>query len=506
MRKPKLPNVSLSKSRVMRGLQCEKNLFLSVHHPELEPTVSDSQQALFDQGHEVGARAQKEFPGGVLVDAPYYETDAAVEQTRAAIERNASTIYEATFSAGGVTARIDILHRESSTSPWQLIEVKSSTSAKQEHLDDVAIQLHVAEGAGLTIGSAYVMHINNQATAPDLKNLFARVDVTEDVRLRLEQIQKKIGELKRVLSLNDAPKIEIGAHCSDPYDCPFQDHCWKHVPESSIFDIPGIGKKAWKLYSAGIVSISDSKFVPSSAIQRNRVEAVRTGVRWIDKSAIKDQISEWRWPLTYLDFETIAFAIPRYDGTRPYQQVPFQFSALRQQMIGGPLEETFYLHDDSSDPRPPLIKALIGAAEGPGSVVAYNMSFEATCIRALISAFPDYTGELVSIVDRLVDPLPIFRSSVYDKEFSGSFSIKSVAPAILGSSSSYEGMAVADGEAAQRAFLELIKAKHGSPDHQQLRTGMLAYCRKDTTEMAELVKWLLDVGVTSNKRMGKKRA
>lgn len=496
----------LSKSRLMRGLQCGKSLYLTIHQPELEPEVSDSQQALFDQGHEVGKRAQQSFPGGVLVDAPYYDSAAATAQTREAIARGENTLYEATFSTDGVTARIDILHRSSSTAPWDLIEVKSSTSVKPEHLDDVAIQLHVAEQAGLLIGRAFVMHINNQATAPDLSNLFHRTDVTSDARSRQEMIQKKILELTQVVSQANAPPVSIGPHCSEPYDCPFQDHCWKDIPEASIFDLPSMGKKVWELYAAGIVSIGDSRFVPSQGVQQHRAEAVRSGTRWIDASAIKRQLTEWRWPLTYLDFETIAFAIPRYPGTRPYQQVPFQYSALRQHSIDSPLDESFYLHDNASDPREPLIQALISATGGPGSVVAYNMSFEANCIRSLISFFPQYAGELQSIIDRLVDPLPIFRSSVYDKNFFGSFSIKSVAPAILGSSSSYDGMIVADGEAAQRAFLNLISAAPGSVEHSTLRKAMLDYCRKDTMEMADLVKWLFGVANDRKAHRSRKRA
>jgi len=138
----------LSKSRIMLGLQCPKSLYLSIHQPELEPEVTASQQALFDQGHLVGSAAQREFPGGITVEAPYYDTAAAVAETEKAIQNGAATIFEATFSTETVAVKVDVLHRETPTSPWQLIEVKSSTSVKPEHITDVAIQAKVVTECG----------------------------------------------------------------------------------------------------------------------------------------------------------------------------------------------------------------------------------------------------------------------------------------------------------------------------------------------------------------------
>lgn len=140
--------ISLSKSRIMRGLQCAKSLYLTIHNKELEPPTSASTQALFDQWHIVGAEAQLRFPNGVLVKAPYYDTAGAVAETETAMMNGANTIFEATFSAEGLSAKIDILNRKSPKDPWNIIEVKSSTSVKPEYIPDVAIQANIFRTSG----------------------------------------------------------------------------------------------------------------------------------------------------------------------------------------------------------------------------------------------------------------------------------------------------------------------------------------------------------------------
>ncbi len=197
--------IRLSKSRLMRGFQCPKSLYLTIHNPDLEPPVSASQQVLFDQGHEVGLAAQKEFPGGILIQAPYYDTKSAVAQTQEAVTRGANTIFEATFATEALTARVDVLHRPSPTASWHLIEVKSSTSVKPEYLDDVAIQAQVLADCGQQIDRFSVMHLNNKSTAPDLNDLFQRVDVTRQIAERRQEVLKKLTSLQETVSKPEAP-------------------------------------------------------------------------------------------------------------------------------------------------------------------------------------------------------------------------------------------------------------------------------------------------------------
>ncbi len=490
---PKKRAATLSKSRLMRGLQCAKSLFLTIHHPELEPKITDSQQALFDQGHEVGIRAQQEIPGGVLIEAPYYDPEGAIKETEAAMKNGAHTIYEATLAKNGISAKIDILNKGAGNRSWQLIEVKSSTSVKPEHLVDVAIQVHVAEQAGLQIEKAEVMHLNNQSTAPKLENLFTRNEVTTSIDQNRKELPSKISALQGILSKSKPPKTDIGAHCFEPYECPFVKHCWSHISSPSIFDVPGLGAKVWEFYEQGIVSVSDPRFGPFTGAKAARLNAIRTGSRWIDVPGISKQLSDWRWPLIHLDFETINFAIPKYDGTRPYEQIPFQFSCMIQEKRLALARHVEFLHDELTDPRPSLIAALTSILKNSGSIVAYNKGFESARMRAMATAYPSYSDILLEACERLVDPLPIFRNHVYDPAFKDSFSIKNVAPAILGEQASYKGMSVSDGVAAQRAFVELIDVKTPSERKVELKREMLAYCKKDTEVMVQLVDWLVSL-------------
>lgn len=490
--KSKVPG--LTKSKVMTGIQCEKALYLTVHQPELAPETSQSQQAIFDQGHVVGLEAQKQFPGGALIDVPRWELGKALELTQKAIASGATTIYEATFAHAGVLVRVDILHRDSAKKSWRLVEVKSSTSVKEEHLSDLAIQSWVLRGAGIKHDRAILMCLNNQCIYPDLDNLFKLADCTEEIQPLIASLEKKIKALQKVVSGRHAPDREIGPHCSTPYDCAFREHCWKEkrIPALSVLDLPGSSAKKWALYDEGILKLTDSRIRIDDfkGAARKMLEAAKTKKRWIAKEGLSEFLEKIQYPLYYLDFETSAYAIPKFNGTRPYQAIPFQFSVHVEDGKGGKPRHREFLHSDGTDPRPPLIQALLDAIGTRGSVVSYNMGFEEGRIRELAAAFPKFKKPLLAICDRLVDPLPVFRAHVYDPKFEGSFSIKAVAPALIGAGLSYAELEVGDGGAASLAFAELI-ASDTAPDRKsELRMALLAYCKQDTEAMVELMRWI----------------
>lgn len=483
----------LSKSRIISAYQCKKLLYLSLNRPKLLPPISASTQAIFDQGHEVGIEAQKRFPKGILIEAEAYEAQKAFKATLAAIENGANTIYEATFIHNNVQARIDILHRKNSKSAWEIVEVKSSTGIDEVHLKDVAIQTWVAKGAGIKISKSKLMHINNECVFPDLSNLFTVEDVTEEINDWIKDVPKMITSIRKMLNVKKVPDNDIGPHCNDPYECPLIEHCWKHIPEESIFILPRIGKKAWELYEDGLVDLHDKKLLKMkfNETQKRVIEVTQTGNRYIDNSALKKELSTWIEPFSYLDFETVSFAIPRYNKTRPYQQIPFQFSV---QVENGKKVKSFeYLHDNDKDPRPQLIEALIKSIPSKGSVVSFNKGFESARMKEMAESFPKHKKALQNIIDRLVDPLPIIRSNVYDKGFQGSFSIKKVAPSLIGEKYSYDSLSIADGGAASQGFISLITEELSTKERDQLRSDMLKYCDQDTMSMVELVNWMRSI-------------
>jgi len=485
----------LSKSKVVLGLQCEKALYLTIHKRELAGEVSESQQMIFDQGHEVGIFAQKQFPDGVLVDAAFNETKKALEQTKKAIESGALAIIEATFEHENVLVKVDILHRKSAKAAWEIFEVKSSTGVKEVYLQDASVQLWVVRNAGLKVKKISIQHINNKCTYPNLDDLFATVDVTEECEELQSEIPKIVSRLQKMLKGSE-PKISIGAHCSDPYPCAFQAHCFSKckIPEISVFDIPSLKTELkWELYNAGKADLRTLDVEDFNVTQRRMIECTVAKKRFVDSSSILKEIKKWEYPMSFLDFETIAFAIPRYEGVKAYQQIPFQFSCHIKDSAKAKLKHVEYLHADGTDPREQLSKALAQLIPETSSVIAYNISFEKTVLLKLSDEFPKFSKKLKSIAERLVDPLPLFRKFVYDPGFCGSFSIKTVAPAILGKSASYEDLVLGDGSAAQCAFLEMIHADTTKVRKKELADSLIEYCTKDTMGMVQLVEWMFEV-------------
>lgn len=476
----------------MRGYRCLKSIYLTIHHPELETPISPDQQALFDQGNAVGEEARKRFPGGTLVDNKPWDFFGSLKRTRELLAQKTEVIYEAAFEYNGCYARADIIQYSEDTQRWKIFEVKSSTKVKDEQLDDVGLQAWIMAKGGLPIEQISILHINNSCRYPNLENLFISEDVTEKLRALYPGINGKVTDIFSAIKGSEIPEIDIGQHCASPNECGFKEACWKekNIPKVSILDLPQIKSKKWDYYSEGITNLDDERLTELSAIQERVVEVFKSGKRFIDPAGIKAELAKWKFPLVFLDFETINPAIPRYQASGPYQQIPFQFSVHVWSSPESDLTHKEYLHTSKSDPRPNLIPLLLDACGENGSIVAYYGQFESSRISELAEYSPENKTKLESLLERIVDPLPVIRDHVYDNNFAGSFSLKAVGPAILGESHSYEGMLVANGTAAQRAFDDLISDRTPQDQKNALIRASLEYCKKDTLVMVDLVKWL----------------
>ncbi len=478
---------SISKSRIMEGLVCLKKAYFSIHHPHLKAATTPQQQMVFDEGHLVGVEACKHFPGGVLIGDEIYDLAERVCLTSEAIASGANTIYEATFAADYISCRVDILHRPNQGADWHLIEVKSGTSVKDRYLKDAAAQAIILRRSGLSVGKVFAMHINSSCRYPDLSNLFTLQDVTLEAMHTEPVISQAIDQLLAIKDTAKQPNIAIGRHCESPYECDFKAQCWNKVPEYSVFDIPD----RWKAFDKGVMEIEDANDSRLSPKQRRAAQAIIHDELLMDVKGIRGAFREWNGPFYYLDFETIGPAIPRYPDTGPYATVPFQASVHIQDSVGNSLTHHEYLHPDLSDPRPTLAEFLVASVPmGSGTVFAYNADFERRVLHSLAKRFPKLSEHLHDIADRLVDLLPVFRAHVYHRDFRGSFSIKEVAPALLGSSWGYSGMDVGDGKMAQKAFEEMIHPATAVEVKAKLRADLLRYCGMDTMVMVRLVEWL----------------
>src|SRR5213592_1160583 len=418
---PPPPTHRLSKSRFLAGLQCHKQLWWRVHESDAPELVPDpALRNVLNQGTEVGRVARERVPGGLLIDLPFYEWDNRVAETREALKREPPAIYEATFLADETHAAVDILER--GPRGYGVVEVKAANSLKPEHVPDVALQVHVLRRAGLPVERAAVMHLNPECRYPDLSNLFAREDVSAPVEGVLLGLPDELAAQQRMLE-GSLPDVPIGDHCSRPHDCPFLERCWPKLPDHHVSSLYRIERKKVLEYEAdGYATLYD---LPSdlelSAIHARQVRAVTAG-RMVVEPSLAKALAEFVSPLAFLDFETVSLAIPRWNGCRPWQNVPVQFSCHVEERGRG-LVHHEWLAAGPADPRPALADAVVAACAGARRIVAYYASFERECVRQLAEAVPRLAKELERIERRLVDLLPLVRNYVYHPDFGGSFSI-----------------------------------------------------------------------------------
>lgn len=478
---------SLSKSKFLAGWQCPKRLWLEIHEPNLVEPTSKAQQRIFDQGIEVGEKARDQFSGGVLIEADHFHIPDALNQTRQALANNADTIFEGAFEFDGVVVRPDILRRNDGQ--WELIELKSSTKLKDEHIPDAAIQHYVLEGTGLTIIRDSLMHINNQCVSPDLSSLFTIKDITDQVKPHLALMAHKVGEFHQLTKLDDAPGVKIGKQCRNPHECPFIGHCWEWVPDNSIYTVPRLNwDKKDQLSDAGVIKIvdlpDDYHLTPA---QKRYVASVMNAEPDIDWASVKDALSELLFPIHFFDFETDGSAIPRFNCMRPYEKYPFQFSCHVLSEDSNLLHKE-YLHEEESDPREMILHALLDAIDKTGSVVVYHASFEKGILGAMIDWFPEYAHQIQSIVDRIWDLELIFKNHYMDYRFSGLTSFKDVLPVLI-PSMSYQDLFVHSGNDAQAVWNNMIVLP-GGEEKTRLISNLKEYCGQDTLGMVEIYRVL----------------
>ncbi len=492
-------NLFLSKSQYIRGMQCHKSLYLYKHHKELRDEVSAAQQAIFSSGTDVGVLAQKLFPGGIEVPFDGLSIAEQVEMTQREIAQGAKTIYEASFEYDGLFVKVDILHR--GKTGWELYEVKSSTKVKEVNYNDIALQYYVLAGVGIKLHKACLVHINNRYVrngAIQVRKLFTIRDLTDDVVAMQDEVSDNLVEMRSMLG-EDEPKIDIGKHCSDPYGCDFCGHCWKHVPADSVFTLRGRGIDKFACYQHGLIAFADLPLDELNKSQRFQVEMHLKQGENINPEGLKGFLNSLWYPLCHFDFETFMSPVPLYDGTRPYQQVTFQYSLHIQREEGGPVEHYEYLAEPNVDPRPDLIKGMLGEIPEDACVLTYNMSFEKTRLKELIEAFPEDAAGLSRIHDNVMDLIVPFRKRyAYRWQQRGSNSIKQVLPAFV-PELSYADLEISDGGMAMEAY-HIMCAEKDPVKLRELRANLLQYCELDTAAMVRLHKCLAEMADSSTEK------
>ncbi len=474
----------LTKGKYCKGLQCLKLLYADENMEGEEDLALELQ---LRQGMEVLEAARSQFPEGVLIE--YEPWSNVLARTKKSIEDKTPIIFEATFCFDEVLVRVDVLQRVEDNL-FDIIEVKSGTSIKEEHIPDVAVQRYVLEGAGFGVNRTFVMHLNRDYVHPDLGNLFEIEDCTDDVLVHLPDVKGHVIAQKEILQKNTEPDITIGPHCSGPYDCLLEDECWAHIPEISIFNIPRLrSTKKWKLFEGGTIELKD---LPAgynlNPRQKKFIHSALNEMVLIDEKNIQRELASLSEPIYFLDFETMNWAIPRYPQSSPYNQIPFQWSL--HILKDGKLGYREYLADTSDDPRPGFAQGLVDNIGDTGPIVVYHRSFEGSILKSLASLFPDKEKKLRNFIDRLWDLEKIFLKHYMDYNFQGRTSIKNVLPVVV-SELSYDVLEIGDGGSAQASWVNMIECE--GEEKERLRRALLAYCEMDTRAMVEIYGKLLDI-------------
>jgi predicted RecB family nuclease len=486
--------ITISKSKFIAGCQCLKRLYWEVHEPELAAEPDAAAEAIMRQGYEVGLLARQLFPGGIEVD----NSGGLGQAIRATKELVANpeipAIFEAAFESQDVIVKTDVLQRRKGDF-WRLVEVKSASDLKDNHVEDVAIQSYVLAGSGMKLASVWLAHINREyvltGITVDPRQFFLFRNLTERAQNFQPELKLRLRSQFQVLAKPEAPDVPTGLHCVNPVVCEFFNHCNSPKPYDHVGYLPRLHASAMeKLEEMGIESVQE---IPAdfelSEIQRRACTAIQTGQPWFSPD-LRKEIESLKYPLYFMDFETVNPAIPRFQGMHPYDQLPFQWSVHVQREPGTTPEHFEFLAMDGNDPRPAFISSLCEAlTEDCGSIVVFNEQFESQRLWELAGWLPAYTDRIRSIQNRLWDLLPVVRNHVYHPAFAGSFSLKATLPALV-PEMTYEGMEVPDGQAAGLAWESMISNGVTDSERQAKRKALLEYCGQDTLALVKLLEAL----------------
>jgi hypothetical protein len=454
----------------------------------LKDEITEAQQALFQSGTDAGVLAQQLFPGGVEIPYAGLSVSEQLKKTAAEINRGTETIYEASFSSNGIFVKADILHK--GKNGWQIYEVKTSTSVKDVNINDVAIQYYVLNGSGLAVSEVFLVYINNQYVkngAIEVEKLFTTEDLTDIVFEKQGFVESEAIRMRKMLA-GGLPEIDIGSHCSDPYECDFHGYCRQHIPENSVFDLRGRGVNKYELYKQGIVRLQD---VPKEMLpdhQKIQVEGTLENKNVINRDRIKEFLDMLWYPMCFFDFETIYMvAVPMFDGTQPYQPVPFQFSLHFLENKDAELKHFEYLALANSDPRRELVERLLNKIPRDACVLAYNMQYEAGILNYLKEWFPEYAERIDAMITNLRDlMIPFKNKDIYFGEMKGSYSLKAVLPALV-PGLKYDGMEISDGQMASSAWMKTWNMDNPE-EIDKTRKALIEYCRLDTLAMVRILE------------------
>ena len=485
---------NLSKSRIIAFRQCPKRLWLEIHKPELRD--DSASEVVFQIGHQVGDIARSIYDpesAGITIDLDTLGHRAALARSAELLAQGSGPVFEAGMAIEGALAYADVMlpNRSDGTLQWRMIEVKSSTGVAAYHQDDIAVQSHIAVSSGVRLSSVSLAHINNAFVYQgdgDYRGLLHEVDLTEEALSRGNEVRQWIADAQRVAACAEEPEVATGAHCTKPFTCGFRGYCNrdKACPEFPLDSLPRLHSRKREQFEAeGYEDVRDVPDELLNAVQNRVKQCSISGMPFFDTDGAAADLAPLGFPAYFLDFETVNLPVPIWKGTRPYQQIPFQFS-LHRLDEAGILDHTAFLDLSGNDPSGAFADSLIHQCGDEGAVFVFNASFETSRIRELSERFPELAPALHAIIDRIVDLLPIARNRYYHPSQHGSWSIKAVLPALCPDLSYDQLDGVKDGAMAVESFKEAISRKTTQERRHCIERQLLEYCKLDTLAMVRI--------------------
>ena len=456
----------------------------------------DDQQARFDTGYEVGDIAQGMF--GPFVDVTAYKEDGSlnksemIRRTAEEMEKGTPVICEAAFSYEGLYCAVDLLRKDGDG--WAAYEVKSSAQMKDYYIADVSYQKYVLENCGVNLTGVYLVNIDNSyvlgSEGLDPAGFFRINDLWEAAsQAQQDTVPGILETAERVLGCEDEPAVELAEGClsCDLFGC-----CFRNLPERNVFDLYRLAKKRMvEYYRQGLVTYEDleSAGVISNKTQLRQMDYwLRDKGIYTEPEKLREFLSGLTYPLYFLDFETMGLAVPVYVGTRPFEQIPFQYSLHYIEHEGGEVLHREFLGESGTDPRRAIAEALCRDIPADACVTAFHKSTECGILQKLASQFPDLADHLNAVAANVVDLLVPFQSGwYYRKEIGGSFSIKRVLSAICPNDLELDYHELDDIHNGTEAMNIYPRMKDMEPEEREkIRRSLLAYCRLDTLAMVKV--------------------
>ena len=502
----------LSKSNYIFFLQHPAYLWLRIFDKHKLPPIDEATQDVFDAGNLFESYVEKLYPEAVKVgfEMGIYNGpksyNSMPRRTKETLDADTKIILQGRLEANNITCIFDVLKKAKGeeNNVYDLVEVKSSSSAKVEHGYDLAFQKLVLEGAGLTIRNCSVIHLNADYVRDgeiNLKELSVETDVTDEVNALGELTKEKVKEAFNILELDTRPdlspryinKLDVVGTKWKYYWMKIFLYLNKDLPKTSIYNICWLNTKL--IETLEDMNIEDIADIPEdlkglNQRQLNQIQAAKSGKQTIDKGKIKEFITDFKYPLYFFDYETLSSVIPRYDGMKPYKDYPFQYSLHILDSPDAELRHEEYLHDKSSNPVPDLIKKLKKDIGQEGTILSWHSIYEEKCNERMAEIYPEHKKFLLNMNEHMIDlKIPFSEGWFTDPRFYGSASIKHVLPALV-PELAHSDLEVSEGLHARRLWTKTILDEKGTWTKEKTLKELSDYCTLDTFAMVRLFEEL----------------